>query len=134
MKQQIEELLPEIKNICPAECDVTIVPAKYLKSRRLIIIRFPEQDINLDSWAAAQVYPLRKKVNAVLEEPKKFREIYCCGNKFVFYSPFILHVLKKFQGHLDYKTRSSHGWHQYIGECQNIDELITFLTEETLMY
>lgn len=134
MKQQIEELLPTIKSICPADCNVTIVPSKYLKSRRIIIIRFPEQNINLDSWAAAQVYPLRKKVNAVLEEPKKFREIYCCGNKFVFYSPFILRILQRFQGSLEYKTLSSHGWHQYIGECQNIDELITFLTEETLMY
>ncbi|MBQ7633299.1 MAG: hypothetical protein IJS88_04215 [Alphaproteobacteria bacterium] len=149
-REQIIALLKRVQNVCPPECKVEIVPTKQ-KEIYLIIVQFPSAEINgnvcvkneklravmaknpaLKSaylWEKQKIHNLHYEIMLpTLNDDIRFRTIYCCGSKFVFYA----HTFGFFEGHaniFDYVgiRENDEDMYTYVGSCRNTDLLIGYM-------
>ena len=127
-----QKLLETIKAVCPQNCEVEILPTKRRGNVKLIVIKYPPETINehfdIDDWAIEKVHDLHHNKVRPLEVPAgEYKTIYCCGDKFVFYSHFG-GVFRHFKGHLYCDGYGDREYQKYVGVCSDIDEVITYLT------
>lgn len=130
MDSEIKNLQSSIQKFCPQGVEVSIVPT--MRRLYLVVIKYPPQ-VDIDDWALSLVnfhwniiIPLFR--NSVLNG--KLRSLYCCDNEFVFYCPDLSgYVLRKFGAPIVYESYGYGETHKYIGNCKNIDDLISFLTQ-----
>ena len=121
-----------LKGVCPKDCTVEILPTRRRGNIRLVVVKYPSETINerfdIDDWAIEKIHLLHHdKVRPLLQPAGAFRTIYCCGNRFVFYSPQC-GVFSKFDGHLGYEGYGDMEYQKYVGNCTDINEVITYLT------
>lgn len=133
--KQNENLLEVVRNTCPF--DVSIIPTKHQK--QLMIIKYPPQDIDLDDWAITSVHPLYwDKIYPLIKKEESYLRIRClhyCGNKFVLYIPdFGLNILDNVNFQICYDSYGHESQHKYVGKCSDINQLISFLTENASRY
>jgi len=127
-QQQIKEILAAIKNVCPQDLGVSILPTKRRGCVNIIHFHYRSARIDVDDWAY-EVHRLHwDKVHPLLQQPGDFRELYCCGNHFIFYSPFD-GIFSRFEHPLEYQAYGHADRSWYFGECENIKDLIMYLTE-----
>lgn len=130
--KQTENLLKAVREICSP--NISIVPLK--RRKLLMIIKFPPQDINLDDWSTWFIHPLHwEKIYWVIkkeEDVGRWRFLYCCGNKFVLYAPDLgINVLSGARFKMCYDVYGYEDRCKYVGECADIEQLVSFLTENT---
>lgn len=149
-KEQIFALLGRVKNVCPPECKVEIVPTKQ-EEIYLVIVQFPSAEISDDMcveneklrdvmasktalipaylWEKQKIHNFHCKiVLPALNNDIHFRTIYCCGSKFVFYA----HTSGFFKGDanmFDYVgiREKDEDTYTYVGDCRYMDLLISYL-------
>lgn len=126
------KLLKAVREICSP--NISIVPIKRCK--QLMIIKYPHEDVYLDDWAVLRVHPLHwGKIYPLIEKEEKvgcFRFLYCCGNKFVLYVPDLgINVLGGVRFGVCYDVYGYENRRKYVGECADIEKLVSFLTENT---
>lgn len=130
--EQIKKLETAIKDICPNELEISIIPTKH--QRQLVIIKYPPQVIDETDWAISEVselhwdkiYPLFKKFGG-----NSLRGLYCCGNNFVLYSPDLnlANPLRKFTDPILYESFGYDERRKFVGNCKDMSCLISFLTQ-----
>lgn len=118
-----EKVLTAIKEACPRDCKVSV--CKTARSVNLIIIDYRYTDVDIDEWTIERVYPLNWEIGRKITNPGDYRLLYCCGNKFVFYSPFE-GVFSGFDDLLNYEVFDNEFQHKYVGECREITNLVTY--------
>ena len=112
-----------IKSVCPKDCQVEVLPTK----RRETI----SKNFDIDDWAIERIHPLHHDKIRPLQNPAgAYRTIYCCGDNFVFYTPFGC-VFRKFSGRLNYEVYGDMEYQKYVGNCADVNKLITYLTTVT---
>ncbi len=128
VQKEIEKLFQTIRNVCPQEFDVEIKQTQK-PNLHLVIIKNPSQTVDIHTRIISSIYPLHwKQIVPLLEKPGDIRILYCYGNEFALYSPFN-GIFKNFSGMLKYDAYGYENHHHYIGKCNSIDEIVSFLTE-----
>ncbi len=127
-----QEFLEAVKGVCPQKCEVEILPTKRRGKIELIVVKYPPETItpqyDIDDWAISNIHPLHhNKVRPLLPREGAYRAIYCCGNNFVFYTPFG-GVFRKFTGRLHYDGYGDMEYQKYVGFCPDIEALIAYIT------
>lgn len=127
-QKQIKKLLKAVKDVCPEAYDVKIKQTQK-KTVHLVIITEPPRTVDIHDWSISSVYPFhRNKICPLFDKPGDIRTLYCCGNRFVFFSPFN-GVFKNFAGMIEYDGYGSEETLRYVGRCKNIDDLVAFITQ-----
>ena len=126
---KIENLAAEIKKICPL--DVTVVSAGRRKF--LMVIKYPPREVDLHDWAIEEVHSLqwRKIFPLINKAGLAIRTLYCCGSRFVLYSPdFGVDIFCRAGFPIQYDCFGYEERYKYVGTCEDVDSLITFLKEK----
>ncbi len=128
---QIENLLEAIKQVC--SLDISI-----LSTRRqifLMVIKYPYQEnFELNEWAIVNICPLHwDKINPLIKKHSlPIRCLYCYDNNFVLFSPDLgRDILGNVKIPIDYNSYGFENNHHYVGDCRDINQLISFLTQNT---
>ncbi len=124
-----------IKSVCPKDCQVEVLPTKRRGNTKLVVVKYPPETISknfdIDDWAIEGIHPLHHDKIRPLQNPAgAYRTIYCCGDNFVFYTPFG-GVFRKFSGRLNYEVYGDMEYQKYVGNCADVNKLITYLTTVT---
>lgn len=129
MENNLSEAL---KSVCPKACTVEIMPTLRRGNICLVVVKYPPDTIterfDIDDWAIEEIHLLHHdKVRPLLQPVGSFRTIYCCGNRFVFYSPRG-GIFAEFGKRLHYEAYGDMEYQKYVGSCVDINEVITYLT------
>jgi len=156
-RDEIFALIERVQEACPPKCKVEIIPTKQKGEVYLVIVQIPstemaltesavnvkdEADEKLKSffernlilrkvyfWELQKVRHLHyETILPVINDTEHFRVLYCCGNKFVFYT-HTFGCLTDCGNMFDYigvKSKDNKDF-RYIGHCRNIDVLIGHL-------
>ena len=84
-----EEVLSRIKRFCP-QMEVSIVPTQTRRKIQMIVIQDLTSHAPLDDWAVFEIYPLYRRIYALLEETDMtslYRVFFHHEEKIVFYIP-----------------------------------------------
>lgn len=132
MDFKAENLLKAVREICSP--NISIVPLK--RRKQLMIIKYPHEDVDLDDWADLRVRPLHwGEIHPLVKKEDdvgRWRFLYCCGNKFVLYAPDVgANVLSDARLGMCYDVYGYEDRRKYVGECADIEQLVSFLTENT---
>lgn len=114
-KNEILALIERVKEVCPPECKIEIVPMSRPDDVNLVVVRFSEGDIaaagqtageinwqnerlksffernpilkSVYVWENQRIHNLHyEKIIPLLNDTEHFRVVYFCGDKFVFYA------------------------------------------------
>lgn len=157
-KDEIFALIERIRQVCPPECQVEIVPTHQKNEIWLVIVQFPTTYIALDADTPSDIeqrtdgfkkvlenYPMLK--TAYLWEEQKihkfhyetimpllnddnFRVVYCCDNKFALYTHHPGCLQDFFSNKtVNYIGTNDNRHYKYSGTCWNTDRLIGYLMQ-----
>lgn len=130
---QIENLLEAIKEVCPFDINILSTRRRIL----LMIIKYPyQEDFELNEWAIVNVCFLHwDKINPLIKKYSlPIRCLYCYDNNFVLFSPDLgvgRNILYNAEFPVDYNEYGFGEHHNYVGVCLDINQLISFLTQNT---
>ena len=128
---QIENLLDAIKDVCPFDISILSTRRRIL----LMVIKYPYQEnFELNEWAVAGVRSLHwDKINPLIKKYSlPIRCLYCYDNNFVLFSPDLgRNILYNVEFPIDYNGYGFAEYHNYVGGCLDIKQLISFLTQNT---
>ena len=154
-QSKIFALTERIKQTCPEDCNVEIVPTKQRDDIYLIVIRFSSTSVDLHvkpmtkadmnaarlqasftrdpllksayDWERQKIHNFHYEViMPLIENNEHFRVFYYTGGRFVFY-PHIFGCLRECANTFNYVGMNDMMYYKYIGNCRNTDWLIGYL-------
>ena len=135
-ENELEELLDRLKGVCPDGWDVSIEsPHDLEESPSLIVFKDLSnaelQGNAMDTWVIEKIYPLHWIVYEILSDYDYdcVREMYCCGNVFVLYSPYFNEKKVSFASFQSLGTYEclGHGQRRALGKVGDASEFISYL-------
>ncbi len=132
------KLLKIIRSVCPKNCIVKSLSTRRKGNPDLVVVKFPANMITrgctVYDWEIEQTHDLHHSKIRPLKLPEGDRMFYYCGEFFVFYSPYD-GFLKDFGKYTTYKVFGEYEYQRYVGECCDINKLLSYLTDtEDIVY
>jgi hypothetical protein len=126
-------IMEELKNAFP-RLEISMLSTKQRGNRKLIIVKGFSEIGDIDDWSVDIVYPIWWKMIEILERyesaMRDFRLLFIRGNQFMFHSPYLGFgdVFGGFSKPLRKDAYGDYAHRHYIGECQNINDVMEYLT------
>lgn len=128
-----EPVLQALKQAFP-NLEISTISTNQRGNKKLIIVKGFSEAGNIDDWSVDTVYPIWWKMIEILDKYKSnsgsFRLLFIRDNQFMLHSPNIGfgNVFRKFDKPLCKYVYGDFERQHYIGECQNINDVIEYLT------
>ena len=154
-QSEIFALTEQLKQACPHECKVEIVPTKQRDEIYLIVLHFPSVSVDLPvkpinqadmnaerlqatfkrdpilksayDWEKRKIHNFHYEIILpLIANNEHFRVLYCTGCKFVFY-PHTFGCMNECANTFNYVGMNDRTYFKYVGNCRNTDLLIGYL-------
>ena len=132
-EKQVQQILEELKQAYP-RYDISTLPTKQRGNRYLIIVNGFRDEGDIDDFSVDIVYLIRWGMLDILEEQndamRDLRLLFIRGNQFVLYSPDVGcgNAFKEFKKPLHKEVYGYFQHQHYVCECQNINDVLEYLT------
>ena len=129
---QVQQILEELKKAYP-NYDISSRLAQ--RNRYLIIIKGFNFVGNIDDWSVDLIYPIWWNMMDILAKHegamRNLRLLFIRDNQFVLHSPDVGmgSVFKKFKKPLRMDVYGDYERQHYVGECQNINDVLDYLIQ-----
>ena len=132
-QKQIQQVLAELQRAYP-KYDISALSTKQRGERHLIVIKGFENIGDIDDWSVDMVYPILWKMLRLLEEHKEanhdLRLLFIRDNQFVLWSPDVGcgNVFREIKKPIHKDVYGDQERQHYVGECQDINDVLEYLT------
>ena len=138
-KQKAEELLEKLKSSY-AEYEISILPIKQQVARWLVVVNDSHQTGDLDDWSIDVIRPIGRAMADILGKYEggliDFRLLFIRCNQFVLWSPDVGtgNAFAEFKKPLKTSVYGYESHQHYVGECQDIQDVLNYLTGTSVWY
>ena len=136
----VQQILEELRQAYPGY-EISALPTQQRGGKYLFIVKGFASGGDIDDWSVDVVYPLFSDMREVLKQNKNAliygRLLFVRDNQFVFYTPDTCwsgNIFREMKETLHYESYGYEEYRHYIGECLNIDELLTYLTTTNVRF
>ncbi len=134
-----EKILKELNNAFP-KLEISPFSTKQRIDRTLIVVQGFSEAGDIDDWSINIVYPIWWKMIEILERHeggmRDFRLLFIRNNQFMLHSPDVGlgNIFKEFSKPLMKDVYGDYERQHYIGNCQNINDVIEYLTSTQIWF
>ena len=135
-EEQVQQILEELKQAYPMY-DISTLSTKQRENRQLIVVKGFKNEKSIDAWTVGIIYTLRWNMLKILNKhegaTRDLRLLFIRENQFVLYSPDTgrENVFKEIEKPLRVSVYGEAEHQHYIGECDDINDVIEYLTTTT---
>ncbi|MBR3662313.1 MAG: hypothetical protein IKN67_03425 [Alphaproteobacteria bacterium] len=131
---KVKQILDELKSAYP-KYDISSCLTQQRGDRYLIIVKGFDDVGDIDDWSVDTVYPIWWNMVHILETHEEamrdLRLLFIRNNQFMLHSPDVGlgSVFKEFKKPLHKEVYGDYAHMHYIGECQDINDVLDYLTQ-----
>lgn len=135
----VQQILEELKQAYP-EYEISSLTTKQRGDKYLFVIKGFDSAGDIDEWSINIVYPAFADIQKFLDQRentlKNLRLLFVRGNQFVFYTPDIGqgNVFREMTQALHTECYGLYERQHYIGECLNINDVLSYLTTTNVWF
>lgn len=133
------KITEELKKAFP-QLEISMLATKHRGDRSLIVVKGFSQSGDIDDWSVDIVYPIWWRMIEILEQyedgMRNFRLLFIRDNQFMLHSPEVGfgNVFREFSKPLQQDVYGDFANQHYVGECQNINDVIEYLTSTQVWF
>lgn len=121
--------------------EVSSLSTQQRGNKYLLVVKGFASGGCIDDWSVGVVYPLFSDMRKVLEQYKNalryVRLLFVRDNQFVFYTQntgWSGDIFREMSETLHYESYGYEEYQHYVGECLNIDDVLTYLTTTNVWF